>query len=344
MHLLGLGAALALALLAGAASPLAAQEAPAATPEPAPFERDLGPSDAPLDAAPIAATLRPALDDFLLAEKSGAADPFGTEIPAQPAAPGPAIYLPLVGSAIQALPGPGEPPPDDPQPKGANVSVAVWPTPSIRVARGAILSYEIRLYNDGEGGADGVQLTMPFDPAQLTLVGSDLDRGAGDWVSAVRQREVVVSFGRLAERRQRVGYLYFRVGGQLPDNTVIGLRPAYRWSDARGTSERSANWAPVLAGGASDDGRYVWTIVQPVTGAATELRTFYSNRFAPGETVTAWLNAPSGVIALDLIGAADASGQVWLAYRPSRLAPASYQLVVYGTRSRLVGVATFIVR
>lgn len=313
------------------------------------FERDLGSSTAPIDdTAPVTDTLLAALADFLTIEKSAPqdtalADVFGSAIPERSKAAGLAVYLPLVATAAQPQSGQVEPPPAEPPAKGANVTVVAWPTPSIRVARDGILSYELRLYNDGAGSASGTKVTLAFDPAQLTPIGSDLDRGAGDWVSEVRSNAVVVSFGKLGDKQSRVGYVYFRVGRFLADNTVLSVRPAYTWSDARGTSERSGNWAPVLVGGGNDGGAYVWMIVQPVSGLPGELRTFYSNRFAPGETVTAWLNAPGGVVALNLTETADEVGQVWLDYRPSRLAPGTYQLVVYGNRSRLVGVATFVV-
>jgi len=35
---------------------------------------------------------------------------------------------------------------------------------------------------------------------------------------------------------------------------------------------------------------------------------------------------------------------VWLSYRPSDLTPGTYQIVAHGTRSRLSGVASFVVR
>jgi hypothetical protein len=253
----------------------------------------------------------------------------------------------MVGRApAQAGPTPVTPTPVTPTPpaKGADITVVAWADPSLRVARGGTLAYELRVYNDGEGGAKSARVTLPFDPALMTLVGSRLDRGAGDWVSEVRSNAVVVTFGRLGDEEMRSGFVYFRVGSFLADNTVLSTRPAYSWSDDRGTHERSGPWAPVLVGGGNDSAAYVWTIVQPVTGLPSELRTFYSNRFAPGETVTTWLNAPRGVVSLDLRETVDEQGQVWLEYRPSLLAPGSYQMVVYGNKSRLAGVVTFVVR
>jgi hypothetical protein len=314
-----------------------------------PFERDRGPSDTAIDAAaPITDTLIAALDDYLAVDKAATQSEgmavFGETIPARPVAAATAVYLPMVAGVRQVLPGPVDPGPVEPPPPGADVTVVAWPTPSIRAARDSIISYEIRLYNDGRGRANSTTVTVPFDPNQLTLVGSDMDRAAGDWVSEVRSNAVVVTFGALGDQRSRLAYVYFRVNRLLADNTVLNVRPSYRWSDARGTTERSANWAPVVVGGGNENGAYLWMIVQPVSGLPGELRTFYSNRFVPGELVTTWLNTRNGVIALDITANADGLGQVWLDYRPERLAPGSYQLVAYGNKSRRAAVATFILR
>jgi hypothetical protein len=366
-QLLGSLAALiiALTLLGPAARPATAQETteptPAAEPVPAPtqpsgavelFTEDLGPATVAIsDTAAISDTILGPLGDYLNREKSGVldtalADVYGDDVPARPKAGDYAVYLPMLGGRpLQSQPGPVDPGPGpvDPQPKGANITVAVWPSPSIRVARDGSLAYEIRVYNDGEGSADSTRVTLPFDRNLVTVTGSRLDRGAGDWVSEVRSDAVVVTFGELGDKKMRTGWVYFRVNAFLADNTVLSMRPAYRWSDERGTTSRTGNWAPVLVGGGNDGGAYAWTIVQPVSGWPGELRTFYSNRFAPGEVVTAWLNTPNGVVALDIRETADEQGQVWVDYRPSRLAAGSYQMVIYGNRSRLTGVASFVV-
>jgi hypothetical protein len=299
-------------------------------------------------------TILPALADYLSADKSASlagalAEAFGETIPERVKAAGTTAYLPLViGPRERPQPGQGQPTPTptpEPEPeKGADMTVTVWPDPSIRVARNAVLTYIIKLYNDGEGDADRTVVTVPFTAGQLTPIGSDLDRGAGDWVSAVRSNSVDVTFGKLGDGKQRLGYVYFRVGASLADNTVLSTRPAYTWSDDRGTHHGSGNWAPVLVGGGNDNGSFVWTIVQPVDGRPGDLRTFYSNRFVPGETVSAWLNTPNGVRALGITEEVDSQGQVWLEYRPSTLAPGVYQMVIAGQSSRLTGVATFIVR
>jgi hypothetical protein len=68
-----------------------------------------------------------------------------------------------------------------------------------------------------------------------------------------------------------------------------------------------------------------------------------SNRYAPSEGVVTWLNTPQGVKPFDLRGTADALGNVSLRFTGSGLARGTYQIVVYGTRSALTGVAAFTV-
>ncbi len=72
--------------------------------------------------------------------------------------------------------------------------------------------------------------------------------------------------------------------------------------------------------------------------------SFSSNRFLPGEAITTWLNTPQGVRALSLRGTADAQGSLTLSYTSTGLAKGNYQLVLYGNRSGLTGVASFLVQ
>jgi hypothetical protein len=234
------------------------------------------------------------------------------------------------------------PRPDEPR-KRADLWVAIWPEPSIRVGRDMELTYEIRLYNDGEAEAQRTVVELPYDNRLIKPIGSRLDRNAGDWVSAVTSNQVTITFGRVDTGKHRSGFVTFKVARDAVNNTVISMRPAYEFSDAHGTRERIANWAPVLVGGGNDTAAYVWLIVNPAAGNSGMLRSFYSNRFAPGERVSAWLNTPNGVLALNRSTTADAQGQVWFDYRPQMLARGTYQMVLYGNQSRLTGVVTFVV-
>lgn len=308
-------------------------------------EEDLGDATRAIADDPVAAVDN-ALADFA---RHGAAVPSvatlaesGVFTIPQPVGP---VYLPLVVAALSSSPGnqPGPTPQPEPPPP-AKITAVIWPQPSIRVARGATIAYEIRIYNDGRGDAGRTTVTLPYNRNQIVPTSSKLDRNAGDWVSELTTSKLTVTFGNLGNGKTRSGIIYFQVHGALADNTVIDMRPSFEWSDDRSGGSGRSNWAPLLVGGGNDTAAYLWMVVDPAAGAATTTRTFFTDRFVPGEPVVTWLNTPRGVKELDVGGTADPSGRVWLTYRPSDLAPGTYQLVAYGTRSRLTGVVSFTVR
>jgi hypothetical protein len=257
------------------------------------------------------------------------------------------VYLPLVRHRVDTQVNPPiETPtatPDDRKP--ADVAVALWAEPSIRVSRAGTLTYEIRVRNYGSGAALRTEVELPFDRAQITPVGSQLDQSSGDWVSKLADKSLTVTFGEVGAGEERSGRIIFRVAGGLADNLVIPTRATFRWVDERRSSAGTTNWAPVLVGGSNDNAAYVWLIVEPAVAGRDTTRGFYSDRFMPDEGVTTWLNMPGAQVRpLEVRGKANGVGQVWLSYKPSDLAPGTYQLVVYGNRSKLTGVVSFVVR
>lgn len=307
-------------------------------------EEDLGPATRDI-AVDFDTLIRPALDAYLQ-RTGGMPGVATTEAPVVSAIPTPIppVYLPLiVGPPPPLVVLPPEPTPVPPPP-GADVTAVTWPEPSIRVGRGMTLTYEIRAYNDGKGDASSTTVVIPYNRNHILPIASRFDRAAGDWVSELTPTQITVTFGRLGSGKMRSGFIDFRVSNALATNTAIETRSTFRWSDEdRGGNGRS-NWAPVLVGGGNDTAPFVWLIVEPVRGTAAETRTFFSDRFVPGENVVTWLNTPRGVKPLNVAAAADPSGRVWLTYRPSDLTPGTYQIVAHGTRSRLTGVVSFVVQ
>jgi hypothetical protein len=257
------------------------------------------------------------------------------------------VFIPSV-TRPQPTPAPGpEPTPTpsptprpEPPPPPADVAVTIWPAPSIRVARDGTLAHEIRVKNYGDGDAEVIHVRLPYDKRQLTVTGSKLN-GADDWVSELEDDHVTVTFGRLRADRSRTATIFFRVNRVLPDNTVLSMRASYTWSDERRDDHGSSNWAPVLVGGGNDSAPWVWVRVDPFAGTAGTTHHFFSDRFIPGEGVITWLNTPDGVKPLNLRGIADPMGRIWLDFKSTGLRPASYQIVLYGARSNLTGVASF---
>ncbi|GAB4210654.1 MAG: hypothetical protein OHK0022_44120 [Roseiflexaceae bacterium] len=258
------------------------------------------------------------------------------------------IYLPLVirEGVIVEPPQPGQPGDPTRPPSKADIAVTIWPEPSILASRGSRVTYELRVRNYADkGDAERIQVTIPYNRAQMRPVASTFDRSKGDWVSSLTDREVVVTFGPLDRQGSRSGKLVFEVGGTLANGTVLDVRPSYTWVDERGViGPQNSNWAPVVIANGPANGAWIWTQVTPASGSAGTTHTFLTNRFIPGEGVVTWLNTPSGVRPLDLKGVADSQGSISLAFASTGLRPGTYQMVLYGMRSQLTGVATFTVR
>jgi hypothetical protein len=249
------------------------------------------------------------------------------------------VYLPAV---FVARPNSSTPTPT-PQPgKPADVTVTIWPSPSIIVVREGALAYELRVKNCGAAAAHSTNVTLPYRRAQLVVIDSRFS-DPRDWVSALTDDHLDVTFGPLAAGEQRTGTIVFRVGERLPDRTVISMRASYAWSDARDGGAWRSNWAPVLLGSGNESAPWVWLAVDPLGGFVGTTYHFFTDRFIPSEQISTWLNTPDGVKPLDVRGVADPMGRVWIDFRSSELRPGSYQLVLYGGRSNLTAVATFIV-
>jgi hypothetical protein len=258
------------------------------------------------------------------------------------------VYLPLIirAPAIGQAPPPATPTPVTPTPEPdepADVAVVLWARPSIWVARGALLEYEIRLANYGEGSTGGINVVLPYYRSQYTLAYTGLDSKKGDWVSRIDQNSFTLHFGPLSDGARRGGKIFLRVNNSLPQQTLLNVRALYSFESGGGEG-RLSNWAPVLVGSGPADSPYVWVAATPDRGPAGTKHSISSNRFAPGEEVSTWLNTPQGVRPLSLRGTADAQGSLTLSYASSGLARGSYQIVLYGNRSGLTGVASLIVQ
>ncbi|MCX7789466.1 MAG: hypothetical protein N2378_02395 [Chloroflexaceae bacterium] len=334
-----------------------------AQPEPPgePLLPNIEPEEALTAAAPIwtlseqeavEATLRAYLSSDLLALQEAA------ELLDQNAVPSIAalnrvstVYLPVAQRAPEIPQAPALTPEPEPETgDAADVVVTIWPKPSIWVARGAILEYEIRLTNYGRGTARETVVVFPINRAQVYGFYTSLNSRAGDWVRSVDQNSITVVFGPLDAGARRGGKLFMRVNENLPlpsptqTPVLIDTRASYTFrDDARGGGQRT-NWAPVLVGSGSVDAPYIWVRRIPERGPVGTRFAFFTDRFVPGEGVTTWLNAPWGVQSLSLRGTANSEGSIELVLNSTDLPRGSYQIVLYGQRSGLTGVASFVVQ
>jgi hypothetical protein len=253
------------------------------------------------------------------------------------------IYLPAIKVAPAPPPFPTSTPTPTPNPaKSADLAVTIWPSPSIIVIRGQTLIYELRVKNYGKGEATRARVTLPYTEQQLTVIDSRLT-DPRDWVSKVADDHVDVTFGPVAAGKYRTAAIIFRVKETLADRTVISMRANYSWSDHRDGGAWRSNWAPVVIGAGNESAPWVPLLVDPLDGISGTTHHFSTDRFIPSEGIYTWLNTPYGVEPLELRGTADLLGRVWLDFSSTRLRPGTYQLVTYGARSNLTGVATFYV-
>jgi len=253
------------------------------------------------------------------------------------------IYFPVIKVMRRAAPAPTPIPAPTPRPaKSADLAVTIWPSPSIIVIRGQTLTYELRVKNYGKGEATSARVTLPYSSQQLTVIDSRIT-DPDDWVSKVTADHVDVTFGPLAAGKYRTAAIIFRVNETLAERTIISMRASYSWSDHRDGGAWRSNRAPVVIGAGNESAPWVPLLVDPLGGYPGTTHHFYTDRFIPSEGIYTWLNTPHGVEPLELRGTADLLGRVWLDFSSTGLSPGTYQLVTYGARSNLTGVATFYV-
>ncbi|NJN18016.1 MAG: hypothetical protein HC822_17960 [Oscillochloris sp.] len=310
------------------------------------------PTAQPSDALPPEA--RAALDAFLAAEGAGLAAS-AADAPQSLSNSFTYVHLPTLDQARRTPGGappptvtpttrPTEEPTEEPEPETADVAVVLWADPSIRVVRGGTFSLDVRVRNHGEGRAEQVTIRVPYRRDQFTLLDGRFDRSKGDWVSNIGDNTITITFGSLSAGKERSGKLTFRAAANLPNDTILDLKARYGWSDAGdGANEVRSNWMPLLVGAGNANAAYVWAAVNPTSARAFGPFRFQSNRFLPGETVVAWMNTPWGVQPLALRDTADALGAVTMTYQDTKLPAGSYQMVLYGQRSKLTGVVSFTV-
>ncbi|HEU5101894.1 MAG TPA: hypothetical protein VFU22_22890 [Roseiflexaceae bacterium] len=251
------------------------------------------------------------------------------------------IYLPAIKAAPAALPLPS-PTPTPRLSKPADLAVTIWPSPSIIVISDQTLIYELRVKNYGKGEARSAVVTLPYTSRELTVIDSRLT-DPYDWVSEVADDHVDVTFGPVSAGEYRTAAIVFRVRDNLAYRMVISMRANYSWSDHRSGGAWRSNWAPVVVGAGNESAPWVPLLVEPISGTVGTTHHFYTDRFIPSEGIYTWLNTPHGVEPLELRGVADSLGRVWLDFSSKGLRPGTYQLVTYGARSNLTGVATFYV-
>lgn len=252
------------------------------------------------------------------------------------------LALPLVATTRDEGGTPSPTPTPQPTP-AADVIVTLRPNPSIRMARSSQLAYLVRVRNAGQGGASQTEVRLPINPSQLMLRNFSSEI-AGDFVSEREPDEVMITFAALDPGAQRTATLLFDVSDALPDDAVISTRATFTWEDAHGGGAWRTNWAPVLVGDFNNSSRYLFLELLPDRGPVGTFFNAYTDRFIPGEPVTGWFNTPDGVQPLERDLFADSFGRLLLSFDSNGLSAGSYELVLYGQRSRLTAVQGFVLQ
>lgn len=341
------------ALLAAALAPAFAQEGPPAEPLVPNYEPE---ASAQLQAAPQSEAEAVAAALAAYAADDEAAATLADLPPEALLLTGSRVYLPLVQRGVEPPLDPGQEPTPTPRPdRAADVAVTVRARPSILVRPGELITFTFTLRNLGSAEASETRVSVPISGQQVAPAYTSLSSRAGDWLSENSRDRYTVTFGPLAKGAERSGQVVVRVNAGLPvratNPVVIETRARYTWRDGSNGGERRSNWAPVVVGSGAVHGDFVWVRVSPDRGPIGTTHVFFSNRFLPGERVSAWVNVnrgAGGVRALSLSGTANSLGEVELRLRSTDADPdlprGTHQIVLAGQRSGLQGVVDFIVQ
>jgi hypothetical protein len=197
------------------------------------------------------------------------------------------------------------------------------------VTPGSIVPVRINLQNSGLGAADGVRVTFPFDGQNFRLVYTQLDAGAGDWVSADNfPTDFIVQFGRVNAGATRSGTVFLQMANTLTPGSSVRFRARFT-NGACGNPECPTNDqnVPVVESGGGENPFDIGI----GAGPAGSRFTFPAIGFIPGEPVVTWLNQPSGgTQTLPLAGNADGLGNISFQVPTAGLAPGFYSVVAHG--------------
>lgn len=227
----------------------------------------------------------------------------------------------------------------------ARISLIIRPEPSIQVVPGGTIAYRMSVRNTGGSFADEVRVQVSYDPAQLTILGTDFER-VGDWITDSAPGMLKLVYAGVGVDKRHTATIYARVADNLPPGTVISLWTLYAWQEGGYEAVNNrGNAAPVLVGEENRTSPWVWMAVDPVKAAPGVQRGFFTDRFVPGEPIKVWLSTPDGLHRRrDLNAEADGNGHLRIHLATDDLQPGYYQLVAQGQRSELVAGAAFLVR
>lgn len=226
--------------------------------------------------------------------------------------------------------------------ESAFVTVAQLPSPNLAAAPGSVVSYEIVATNRGRGLAKNVQITMPFDPAEVAVLDARFSR-SGAWVSRLLTNTLQIDTGSLGGGGDVLtATVRLRVLDGLSADTSIADRLTFRWTDRVSGGGGESN-LPVLIVGSETKGAATYPLVVEQVAQGGVL-TVHSPLFIPDEPVALWYDAPAGRSVAAGVAIADGSGIVRASIPTAGLPAGHYQVVAFGQWSALTAAGVIDIR
>ncbi len=198
------------------------------------------------------------------------------------------------------------------------------------VQAGDNLELWARVDNDMDEEVVRVDITIPYNTQILTPVDSEFEEEDDSWVSEIADGQVTLTFEEVEEDETRYGTLVFAVDPATPDYTELDYKADYMWWTAtRSDGGETEDFEALVL----NPNEQTQTSIAPQAGPAGTVFEMYASRFQPDEGVVTWLNTPTGVQSLDLHGLTNNTGEIWLRYDSSGLAPGNYSIVLRGKES-----------
>lgn len=229
--------------------------------------------------------------------------------------------------------------PDQRPPERSNpalLTVVQRPSAAGALTPGSTLTLTVVTTNRGKGLAKSALLTMPFDPARVSVSNASFSRSS-DWVTRLVTNTLEIQTGPLAAGETMTATLRLQVLPTAPADGAISGRLSFSWSDAAGGGKGRSNALAATVGAPLP----APSLTSEAAGASK--RSFTSDVFAPVEPVGVWYNTPAGrAVAVGTL-TADREGRLTVSLDTTGLAAGQYTLVALGHWTEFSTVAPFTV-
>ncbi len=229
------------------------------------------------------------------------------------------------------------------QPQGAPfLTIAQKTTPNAASRRNGIVTYDITVTNRGDGGSQGVKVTMPFDLAEVQVLDAVFSQPSA-WVTEVTTDTLVFEtddispHGGVMTATIRLATLSGAV-----DGAALGERLVMSGHSVVEPYHRS-NLPTLTVSGVDQHHGYLEMTAASGEGGG-DAYTFSSDVFAPREPVTLWYHTPDGRDVEVTRVTTDDDGGVSATFSTDGLTPGVYLMVAYGNWSDITAGGMFEVK